>query len=152
MDVIENTLEVPLDAFLERPLFCFFAQTAPAGPRLSPLWFLWADGAVWNVARLGGRSYPERVRQDPRSALAIVDFDPATGRVEHVGMRGEASLEPYDEPRARQLFAKYLGEADADWPEMFTDLETDAYRLIRFDPETVVARDQSYPAPAGGPD
>lgn len=149
MELIENTLDVSVAEFLERPLFCFFAQTSEAGPRLSPLWFLWDDRAVWNVARLGERSYPERVRQDPRSALAVVDFDPATGRVEHVGMRGEATLEPYDEARAGRLFEKYLGESRTAWPEMFTGLEPEAYRLIRFDPETVVARDQSYPAPAG---
>jgi len=148
MEIIENTLEVGLDAFLARPLFCFLAQESDDGPRLSPLWFLWEDGAVWNVARLSGRSYPGRVEQYPWTALAVVDFEPATGRVEHVGIRGTASLEPYDQQRADRLFAKYLGEEPADWPAMFLDLDTEDYRLIRVDPETVVARDQSYPAPA----
>jgi hypothetical protein len=88
------------------------------------------------------------VRAYPESALAVVDFDPATGRVEHVGMRGEATLEPYDRSRADRLFEKYLGDDREAWPEMFRGLEADEYRLVRFDPETVVARDQSYPAPA----
>lgn len=152
MEIVEDTLTVTLDEFLDRPLFCFFAQSSDTGPRLSPLWFLWEEGAVWNVARLSDRTYPERVRQYPQSALAVVDFDPATGRVEHVGMRGEATLEPYDTARADRLFENYLGEQKSEWPDMFLDFDTDEYRLIKFNPETVVARDQSYPAPDGGLD
>lgn len=148
MELVENTLDTSLDTFLDRPLFAFLAQRADDGPRLSPLWFLWEDGALWHVARLEGRSYPERVREDPATAVAVVDFDPATGRVEHVGMRGTAALEPYDEGRADQLFRKYLGDDPAEWPESFVSFDTSGYRLIRVDPETVVARDQSYPAPA----
>ncbi|MDG5758683.1 pyridoxamine 5'-phosphate oxidase family protein [Natronococcus sp. A-GB1] len=147
MELIEDTLEVELDAFLARPLFCFLAQRANSGPRVSPLWFLWADGIVWIIAQLEGRSYPDRVQQDPATALAVVDFDPATGRVEHVGMRGTASLESYDEEVAGQLLETYLGTHRADWPAAFVDLDPDAYRLLEITPETVVARDQSYPAP-----
>jgi len=149
MEIVENSLDGDLDEFLDRPLFCFLGQRSEGGPRLSPLWFLWEDGAVWNVARLSGRSYPDRVRRYPESALAVVDFEPRTGRVEHVGMRGTAALEPYDEGRADRLFRKYLGEDRAEWPAMFGEIDPDGYRLVRFDPETIVARDQSYPAPAG---
>ena len=148
MELIEETLEVELDAFLARPLFCFLAQRSDSGPCVSPLWFLWADGIVWIIAQLEERSYPERVQQDPATALAVVDFDLATGRVEHVGMRGTASLESYDEKRAGGLLEKYLGTRREDWPATFVDLDPDAYRLLEFTPETVVARDQSYPAPS----
>jgi len=101
---------------------------------------------------LHGRPCPDRIRRYPHTALAVVDFDPGTGRVEHVGMRGEATLEPYDEGRADRLFAKYLGADRSDWPETFVGFDTNDYRLIRLDPATVVARDQSYPAPMGGDD
>jgi len=148
MNIVENSLEVGIDEFLSRRLFCFLAQQSDGGPRLSPLWFLWEEGVFWNVARLSGRSYPERVREYPRSAVAVVDFDPDTGRVEHVGMRGDARLEPYDEARAGRLFERYLGTDRGDWPAMFTELDTDNYRLVAFEPETVVARDQSYPGPS----
>ena len=150
MELIEDSLEVALDDFLARPLFCFLAQRSGEGPRLSPLWFLWENGAVWNVTRLNGRSYPGQVQEHPESTLAVVDFEPATGRVEHVGMRGEATLLPYDHSRADRLFEKYLGDDREAWPETFRGLDVENYRLIRFDPETVVARDQSYPAPGGG--
>ena len=151
MELVEDTLTADLEAFLRRPLFCFLAQTSDEGPRVSPLWFRWEDGAVWNVARLGGRSYPERVERSPRTALAVVDFEPAVGRVEHVGIRGTARLEPFDRALADRLFAEYLGDHPADWPAMFLELDAENYRLIRVDPETVVARDQSYPAPAAPP-
>ena len=151
MDVVENTLGVDLDAFLDRPLFCFLAQAPESGPRVSPLWFLWEDGAVWIIAQLEGRSYPDRVERDPRTALAVVDFEPSEGRVEHVGMRGRAGLEPHDTGRADRLLAKYFGDDQEGWPERFVDLPSEHYRLIRFEPETVVARDHSY-APPAGPD
>lgn len=150
MELVENTLGDELDTFLNQPLFCFFAQQSGNGPRLSPLWFLWEEEMIWNVARLSERSYPDRVNQYPRSAIAIVDFDSSTGRVEHVGIRGNAVLEPYDEDRAGRLFQKYLGNDRGEWPEMFIEFDTEDYRLIRFEPETLVARDQSYPAPGGG--
>jgi hypothetical protein len=59
-------------------------------------------------------------------------------------MRGHATLESYDESRAERLFRKYLGEDTDEWPEMFVEFDIDDYRLIQFEPETVVARDQSY--------
>lgn len=147
MELVENTLDVELDDFLDRPLFCFLGQHSNNGPRISPLWFLWEDTVVWNIAQLGGRSYPDRVKQYPQTAIAIVDFDPSTGRVEHIGMRGNAMLEPYDRERANRLLQKYLGTDQDEWPDMFIGLDPDNYRLIKFEPETVVARDQSYPAP-----
>ena len=148
MELVENTLGEPIEAVLSRPLFCVLAQRSGDGPRASPLWFLWEEGAVWIVAQTG-RSYPERVRRDPRSALAVVDFDPAVGRVHHVGMRGRAAMEPYDADRAGRLFERYLGPERDAWPDRFRGLDPDDYGLIRFEPETVVARDGSYPAPDG---
>lgn len=144
MEVVENTLDPDLDEFLDRPLFCFLAQTSEEGPRVSPLWYLWEDGALWMVAMLRNRSYPDRIRRDPRAAVAVVDFDPNTGLVQHVGFRGRGTLEPFDEGRATRLLRRYLGDDEAEWDERFCDLDPEDYRLVRVDPETVVARDQSY--------
>ena len=145
MEVVDNSLDVSLASFLDRPLFAFLAQQSPDGPRVSPLWFLWADDRLWHIAQLDGRSYPERIRQDSRVAVGIVDFDAATGRVEHVGIRGEAQLRDYDTERADRLLAKYLGDDPSDWPERFLAVDAEGYRLVEVTPETVVARDQSYP-------
>lgn len=149
MDVVEDSLPVEVDAFLERPLFCHLATHSPEGPRVSPLWFLWEDDAIWIIADTETKTYPDRVRRDGRVALAIVDFDPPTGRVQHVGMRGHATIEPFDVDRANRLLRRYLGEDRSAWDPRFRGPWGDHWRFIRVDPETVVARDQSYEVPNG---
>lgn len=145
MNPVENSLTTELDAVFDPPLFCYLAQCSDEGPRVSPLWFLWDDGALWSIAPLEDRSYPGRVEQDSRAAIAIVDFDPASGRVGHVGMRGHATLEPFDEGKAVRLLKKYSGEKNDGWPDRFVELDSGGFRLIKVVPETVIARDQSYP-------
>lgn len=150
MEVVEDTLDVDLETFLDRPLFCFLATVDGGEPRVSPLWFLWEDGAVWIVAD-ERKTYTSRVERTPETALAIVDFDRTTGTVQHVGMRGRATVEPHDPARAQRLLSRYLGPDMDEWDESrFPDPRTwgEEMVMIRFVPETVVARDQSYaPAP-----
>jgi len=150
MEVVENTLDVDVAAFLGRPLFCFLATVDDGAPRVSPLWFLWEDDAVWIVADTQ-RTYPHRIEQNPETAIAIVDFDRTTGTVQHVGMRGRATVEPHDPSRAERLLAKYLGPERAEWDDSrFPDPREwdDTMATVRFDPDTVVARDQSYAPPS----
>lgn len=145
METVENTLDVPIEAVLERPLFCFLAHTAADGaPRLSPLWFLWEEGSVWMIGDAVGKSYVDRIERDPRTALAVVDSDVRAGTVRHVGMRGRTEVVPFDPERADRLLGRYLGDDPDAWDERFVDLPSDRWRLLRFDPETVVARDQSF--------
>ncbi|SFC36257.1 Pyridoxamine 5'-phosphate oxidase [Halobiforma haloterrestris] len=144
MDIVENTLECPLEDVLERPLFCFFGTvSSDAAPRISPLWYLWEDERIWIIADTG-KSYVDRVAADPRTALAVVDFDVATGRVHHVGMRGRADVVPFDEDRAERLLGRYLGPEENEWDPRFRGLDPDRWRFVRFEPGTVVARDQSF--------
>ncbi|MFB6104532.1 MAG: pyridoxamine 5'-phosphate oxidase family protein [Halobacteriaceae archaeon] len=151
MEVVENTLAEPLDAVLSKPLFCFLGTLSGTGePRISPLWYLWEDETVWIIAD-SERTYTTRVADHPRTALAIVDFDVETGRVVHVGMRGTASVEALDPDRVDRLLGRYLGPETTDWDPRFAGLDSDRWRLIRFEPETVVARDQSF-TPSLGPD
>ena len=140
MEITEDRLDIELGEFLDRPLFCFLAQCSPDGARISPLWYLWEDELVWMIAQLPERSYPERVERFPQSAVAIVEFDPQKGLVRHVGMRGEATLEPFDRDRAERLLRRYLGDDKGEWDDGFVGLDGDNYRLIRVEPETVVAR------------
>lgn len=78
--------------------------------------------------------------------MSITDFDPQTGRVQHVGLRGTATVEPFDGERGERLLSQYLGPDEAQWDDQFRDLgeAAEKYVFIRFEPETVVARDQSY--------
>ncbi|WP_440008049.1 pyridoxamine 5'-phosphate oxidase family protein [Halomicrococcus sp. SG-WS-1] len=145
MEIVENTLDGPLDAVLDRPLFCFLGTASPEGhPRVSPLWFLWEDERVWILGDTEGKSYARRVAERPEVALAVVDFDVRSGRVIHVGMRGEASLEPLDDDRVDRLLERYLGEARSAWDPRFAALDPDRWSFVRVDPDTVVARDQSF--------
>jgi hypothetical protein len=139
-----------LDGFLARPLFAFLGTASPDGPRVSPVWFLWEDGAFWIIGNLDEDTFPGRVESDPRSSLAIVDFDRTTGRVQHVGVRGSARVCPFDEARARRLLRRYLGPDETRWDaSRFGPPVGGAHSvLVRLTPATVVSRDQSYdPAP-----
>ena len=131
-----------LAEFLARPLFAHLAHSSEHGPRESPVWFHW-DGAVWII---GGESFPANLKRDPRCALGFVDFDLATGRCHHVGMRGTAEVLPYDPATGRAIFRKYCGPDEADWDRRFDDIRdgSAAVELVRFTPDTVVIRDQSY--------
>ena len=146
MEIVEDTLDVELEYFLARPLFCHFGTLSEDGPRVSPLWFFREGGAIWIIATLSDKTFPDRIENDPRTAISIVDFDPESGRVEHVGLRGRATVEPFEGDRGERLLTQYCGEDKSEWDEMFRGLsdEAEQYAFVRFVPETVVERDQSY--------
>jgi hypothetical protein len=132
-----------LDEFLSRPLYAHLAHSAGGEPRESPVWFHWDGQAVWII---GGTSFPANLKRQPRCALGIVDWGPATGKSHHVGMRGTAEVLPFDPAMARTIFRKYFGPDEAEWDSRFDDVFTSEYglELVRFIPEAVVVRDQSY--------
>jgi hypothetical protein len=135
-----------LDEFLARPLFAHLAHASAHGPRESPVWFHWDGMSVWII---GGESFPANLRRDPRCAVGIVDFEVTTGRCHHVGMRGTAEVLPFDPSVARAVFRKYMGPDEGDWDRRFDDVFDGSAKLelIRFTPDTVVIRDQSYRPP-----
>jgi hypothetical protein len=133
-----------LSEFLERPIFAHLATESDEGPRESPVWFLWECSTIWLVAD-SSSSFPRRIAAEPRCALGFVDFDVQRGFLQHVGMRGEATLEPLNSGRLNRLLCRYLGEDRAAWNEQFQAEVIDQLdRMIRFEPRTVVMRDQSY--------
>lgn len=149
MRIVEATVSAgdrplfDLGEFLARPLFAHLAHASDHGPRASPVWFRWDGAAVWVI---GGRSFPANLNRDPRCAISIVDFAPATGRCQHVGMRGTAAVRPFDGAVARAIFQRYMGPDEADWDRRFADVfdGSAAPEIVRISPETVVVRDQSY--------
>jgi|SRR5579883_2674027 len=133
-----------LREILERPLFAHFATACENGPRVSPVWFLYEDEALWIIANEKD-SFWKRVRDDPRCALEIIDFDVSSGRVHHLGMRGYASVLPWEPGRARRLLQRYLGPEQTRWDARFFSTAGDYSNCwIRFQPQSVVIRDQSY--------
>lgn len=141
---------VDVDEFLSRPLFAHLGTASSFGPRVSPVWFLWEDGAVWIIGNRKSDTFPKRVEEEPRCAIAIIDFDRSEGLVHHVGLRGRATVEPFDKDRARRLLRRYLGEREQLWDagRFIEPLDDPDNVFVRFEPETAVARDQSYsPSP-----
>lgn len=134
-----------MDRLLALPLFAHLATHSDRGPRESPVWFLWEDEAVWIIGNYRTDTFPSRIEREPRCAIGFVDFDPATGHVQHVGFRGRARLEPHDEERMKRLLRRYLGEELSQWDSRFVEILGDTdYVFVRFEPETAVVRDQSY--------
>lgn len=144
MEFVENTLQEPVDDVLAKPLFCFLGTVSRDGdPRISPLWYLWEDDSIWIIAD-SDRTYTTRIDRHPPAALAVVDFEVTTGRVVHIGMRGQGRLVPLEQDRVDRLLRRYLGAQKESWDPAFIDLDPDRWQFIRFDPETIVARDQSF--------
>jgi hypothetical protein len=130
---------------LMRPLFAHLATASANGPRESPVWFLWEDEALWIIGNYRTDSFPSRIEEEPLCAVGIVDFDHASGLVQHLGFRSRARLRPHDGPRMRRLLSRYLGQDAARWDERFVEILDDAdFIFVRFEPETAVIRDQSY--------
>lgn len=53
---------------------------------------------------------------------------------------------PFDALMARSIFRRYFGPHEAEWDRRFDDVFTGEHgmEIVRFTPETVVVRDQSY--------
>ncbi len=135
-----------LEEFLARPLFAHLATASEHGPRESPVWFSWEEGSLWIIGD-SKDTFPKRVEREPRCAIGIVDFDHKTGLVQHAGFRGRSTVEPVDRNRVRRLFSRYLGVDETGWDEVFLEaLDDPDLVFIRFKPETVVVRNQSYAA------
>ena len=133
-----------MNEILSRPLFAHLATDSEDGPRESPVWFLWETEVLWIIGNYRTDSFPKRIEVEPRCAVGIVDYDVATGLVQHVGFRGLASLEAHDPDRMKRLLSRYMGEIKS-WDTRFVEILDDTdYIFIRFEPQTAVVRDQSY--------
>jgi pyridoxamine 5'-phosphate oxidase-like protein len=146
-DLDEESARHVMEQILARPLFAHLATVSELGPRESPVWFLWEEGALWIIGNLKTDSFPNRIAADSRCAMGIVDFDASTGLVQHVGFRGQARLEPHDPQRMERLLSRYLGMIEKWDPRFVTILDDADYVFVRFEPETAVIRDQSYRVP-----
>lgn len=140
-----------IDDFLARPMFAHLATLSEDGPRESPVWFLWEDGAIWLIGNTRD-SFPKRIQADGRCAIGIVDFDLQRSFLQHVGFRGMATLVPLDRGRLFRLLRRYLGNDESTWNPWFRVHVIDELDLmVRFEPTSTVVRDQSYFADPDAP-
>src|SRR5262249_15671200 len=119
------------------------AHNSEQGPRESPVWFHWDGEAIWII---GGTSFPANLKRDPRCALGIVDWEPATGLSQHVGFRGRPGVLQFTGARAKAVSRRKFGPDEGAWDRRFDDVFSGelGLEMVRIVPETIVIRDQSY--------
>ncbi|MBB6450815.1 nitroimidazol reductase NimA-like FMN-containing flavoprotein (pyridoxamine 5'-phosphate oxidase superfamily) [Geomicrobium halophilum] len=143
MEIIRGSNSFDLNEFLKRPLFAHLSTiTKDERPRESPVWFYWDNECIWIIGT-SSDSFPGRIKEKPRCAIGIVELDHTTGKVLHAGFRGQATVEPFDQGIAKRLLSRYLGPEEENWDPRFRNLG-DSNIFVRFVPETVVVRDQSF--------
>lgn len=133
---------------LRLPLMANLASLAKDGaPRNAPVWFHWEDGALHMLSD-DTASSARRIARDPRVAVEIVHYDNAGGILRHLGLRGNATIEPMDPALFRRLLARYLGPDEAAWNPWFihnvAKIEDPSGRLIRLVPDSVFTNDVSF--------
>ena len=144
----DDRAQFDLDEFLARPLMAHLATRSEAGARDSPLWYLWEDGVLWFIVEEGYNTFQHRVLAHPEVAVGIVDFDPVGGHLQHVGIRGGATVVPWNDARASRLLRRYYRHLEGyDEPPVEPGERTGG-RLpmvfVRVVPEIAVLREQSY--------
>jgi hypothetical protein len=134
-------------ALLQMPLMANLATMSADGPRNSPVWFIWEDGAIWMLGDSGG-SAVKRLHADPRCAVELVHFNRDKGHLLHLGLRGSASIAPMDAERFRRLLDRYLGEDRSRWNAWFVEnvalIDDPSGRWIRVQPASVYTNNVSY--------
>ncbi|WP_042360482.1 pyridoxamine 5'-phosphate oxidase family protein [Geomicrobium sp. JCM 19055] len=145
MEIIrDRSSSFNLNEFLQKPLFAHLSTlTKENHPRESPVWFHWEDECIWIIGTPSSDSFPGRIEGNSKCAIGIVDLDHTTGKVLHAGFRGNATVQPFDKEIAERLLSRYLGIKEEKWDPRFRNLDK-ANILVRFVPETVVVRDQSF--------
>ncbi|TGB03626.1 pyridoxamine 5'-phosphate oxidase family protein [Halobacillus salinus] len=143
MEIITGNKGFDLDEFMQKPLFAHLSTLSKEGPRESPVWFHWEEEHIYIIGTPSSDSFPGRIEENPACAIGIVDLDNTTGKVLHAGFRGHATVEPFDKKIASRLLERYLGPDEKSWDARFQGLGNSNI-LIKFVPETVVVRDQSF--------
>jgi hypothetical protein len=78
--------DAELDDFLATARTCRLASVGPSGPHVSPLWFVWHDGALWLHSLNRSQRWTDLMR-DPRAA-AVIDSGDAYAELHGVELRG----------------------------------------------------------------
>lgn len=141
--------EYDLDEFLARPLLAHLSTaSSEEGARASVFWYLWENGAFWMIVEVGYNTAHLRAQKDPRVALAITEFDAVHGTIRHVGVRGRAEVEPWDDARAARLHDRYYQHLSGYVAHPFRAGDKVTGRLpmewLKVVPESVVLRGWDY--------
>jgi len=121
-------------------------SAADGSPRTAPVWYHWEDGALCMLGSTDNAS-TKRVSADPRVSVEITDFDAASGRLLHLGLRGHATVAAMDQALFERLLARYLGPKD-DWNPWFianvARIDDPKGRLILLRPDSIFTNNVSF--------
>ena len=99
-----------MDAFLGRERTCRLATVGAGGPHVSPVWFVWAGGALWVYSLTRSQRWAD-VQRDP-SVAAVIDGGHHYDELHGVEIEGEAAVVG-PVPRIPRT-----GDADPQVPEL----------------------------------
>jgi nitroimidazol reductase NimA-like FMN-containing flavoprotein (pyridoxamine 5'-phosphate oxidase superfamily) len=130
------------DEFLGAARTCRVASVGPSGPHVSPLWFVWLDGALWLHSLSRSQRWADLMR-DPRVAV-VVDDGHEYMELRGVELRGEVSVvgevprtgaEEVPELSAVEaaFAAKYLGGHEFGYDGKHAWLRLDPAKIVSWD-------------------
>jgi len=130
------------DEFLAQARTCRVATISPAGPHVSPLWFVWHDEAIWLHSITSSRRFTD-LHRDPRIAIVIDDGHDyeelrgveITGTARVVGeMPRTGSLAvPELEPVEKAFASKYQGRETLAYDGRHAWLTVDTEKIVSWD-------------------
>lgn len=141
---ITRQKDFEFDVVLQKPLMAHLSTVEVDEPRDSPVWFIWEDDCVW-IFGTSEDSFIRRLKEEPRCALGIVDFNLDKGVLRHVGIRGISEVGSIDNDRLHRFVAKYLGDDKTKWNEWFVQNIVDPLDImVKITPKSMVAKDVSF--------
>ncbi|GAB4185859.1 MAG: hypothetical protein Tsb0015_03180 [Simkaniaceae bacterium] len=143
MNIIRQK-DFELDVVLQKPLMAHLSTVEVDEPRDSPVWFIWEDECMW-IFGTSEDSFVRRLKEEPRCALGVVDFDLDKGILRHVGVRGTSQIAKIDEDCLHRFVSKYLGKDREKWNEWFVKNIVDPLDvMVKITPKSMIAKDVSY--------
>jgi hypothetical protein len=109
-----------LDSFLAEERTCRVASVGPSGPHVTPLWFVWATGAIWLYSLTRSQRWIDILRT-PRIAIVI---DSGHGYAELRGVEFSGDAEVVGEaPRTGAPADPRLDEPERLFARKYTDTD-----------------------------
>ena len=130
--------------YLCQPLMAHLSTVAGEEPRESPVWFIWEASSLW-IFGTESDSFIKRLRQEPRCAVGVVEFDLDRGILKHVGIRGTSKIHAVDLDRLKRFISKYLGNDKSQWNPWFVANIVDPLNvMVQIVPSSIVAKNVSF--------
>jgi hypothetical protein len=129
------------DEFLASQRTCRLATIGSQGPHVSPVWFVWVEGAIWIHSLCKSQRWTD-LEKDPRVAIVVDDGHDylelrgveIRGRVEVVGeVPRTGEPEPRLEPVERAFAEKYTGRTEVGYDGKHAWLALRPEKIVSWD-------------------